>query len=163
MLFKPRSRRSHFENAQTLAYTRIITRAQCGAFASKRLGARVHMETIAKLRSFFLGIDPPAVGFGYSYGRRAFAVLEIQIRFVAAEPYVIARCFCPLLHLPRLPTKKDFVDVKRASIGPTNGQRVDSPLIGYVHDNANVHLMYARPSSLFHLVVHMFYYRTTVR
>lgn len=46
---------------------------------------------------------------------------------------------------------------------PANNQRVNSPLVGYMHNNANVHFMHARSSSLFHLVVHAIYYRTIVR
>lgn len=109
------------------------------------------------------GVDPPAIGFRCSYGWRAFAALLEQVRFMATEPHVITRCLRAFLHLPGLATIQDLVDAKGSSVGPANSQRVNSPLIGYVHDNANVHLMYARPSSLFHLVVHAIYYRTIVR
>lgn len=109
------------------------------------------------------GVDPPAIGFRCSYGWRAFASLLEQVRFMATEPHVIARCLRAFLHLSGLAAIQDLVDVKGSSVRPANNQRVNSPLVGYMHNNANVHFMHARSSSFFHLVVHAIYYRTIVR
>lgn len=117
-------------------------------------------------RSFdchILSVDPPAIGFRCSYGWRAFAALLEQVRFMATEPHVITRCLRAFLHLPGLTAIQDLIDAKGSSVGPANNQRVNSPLVGYMHNNANVHFMHARSSSLFHLVVHAIYYRTIVR